>query len=88
MNITEIEGPFGAFGVNIVKGAYANSSDPACCLTIGLMIVSGSHVEINLDIDYDLHPEERGTLGVSIENTMEVGKPWTEKIYLMRRLAV
>ena len=84
----EVASPFGAFGVNIVEETYSDSSDPACYLTISLMMVSSSHVEINLDIDYDLHPEEGGKLGVSIENTIEAEKPWTEKIYLMRRLAV
>ena len=46
-----------AFRTNLVAEALADGSDSALCLTIGLVMVSGSHVEINLDVDHRLHQE-------------------------------
>ena len=53
----EVADPFGSFRVNIVAEALTNSSDSAFCLAIGLVMVSGSHVDINLDVCHKLHPE-------------------------------
>ena len=64
----EVADPFGTFRTNIVAKALADSSDSALCLAIGLVMVSGSHVEINLDVGHKLHPEAGGELGISIRN--------------------
>ena len=53
----EVSNPFGAFRTDIVAEALADSSDSALCLAIGLLMVRGSHVEINLDVGHKLHPE-------------------------------
>ena len=60
--------PFGAFRADIVVEALADSSDSAFCLAIGLVMVSGSHVEINLDVGHKLHPEAGGEPGISIRD--------------------
>ena len=60
--------PLGAFRTNIVTEALVDSSDSAFCLAIGLVMVSGSHVEINLDVGHKLHPEVGGELGISIRD--------------------
>ena len=59
---------FGSFGVNIVATAFADSPDCVFCLAIGLVIVSGSHIEISLDVGHKLHPEAGGECGVSTRN--------------------
>ena len=64
----EMANPFGAFRTNIVAEALADSSDSSFCLAIGLVMVSGSYVEINLDVGHKLHPEAGGEPGVSIRN--------------------
>ena len=64
----EVADPFGAFRTEIVAEALAESSDSALCLAIGLMMVSGSHVEINLDVGHKLHPESGGEPGISIRD--------------------
>ena len=64
----EVANPFGAFRTDIVSEALADSSDSAFCLAIGLVMVSGSHVEINLDVGHELHPEAGGELGISIRS--------------------
>ena len=64
----EVADPFGAFRINIVSEALADSSDSALCLAIGLVMVSDSNVEINLNVGHELHPEAGGELGVSIRN--------------------
>ena len=64
----EVASPLGAFRADIVVEALADGSDSAFCLAIGLVMVSGSHVEINLDIGHKLHPEAGGELGVSIRD--------------------
>ena len=53
----KVANPFGAFRTDIVAEALADGSDSALCLAIGLVMVSGSHVEINLDVGHKLHPE-------------------------------
>jgi len=58
--------PLGAFGINQVAEALVYRSDSAFCLAIGLVMISGSHVEINFDISHELHPEVRDELGVCI----------------------
>ena len=87
MNMREVASPFGAFGVNIVAKALADGPDSAFSLAIGLVMVSCSHVEINLDVGHKLLPKAGVNLG-SLSKTIEVGKPWTEKIRSMRMLAV
>jgi len=62
----KVASPLGAFGVNESAEALAYCSDSAFCLAIGLVMISGSHVEINFDISHELHPEVGGELGVSI----------------------
>ena len=52
-----VTNPFGAFRTDIVEEGLGDGSDSAFYLAIGLVIVSGSHVEINLDISHKLHPE-------------------------------
>ena len=49
--------PFGTFRTDIVAETLADASDSALCLAIGLVMVSGSHVEINLDVGHKLNPE-------------------------------
>ena len=53
----EVASPFGAFGVNIVAKALADGPYSAFCLAIGLVMVSGGHVEINLDVGHKLLPK-------------------------------
>ena len=64
----ELASPFGAFGVNIVAKALADAPDSAFSLAIGLVMVSGGHVEINLDIGYKLLPKVGGESRVSIRD--------------------
>ena len=52
--------PFGYFGVSIVAKALVNSSDSAFSLAIGHVMVSCSHVEINLDVGHKLLPKVGG----------------------------
>ena len=58
----------GSFGVNIVAKALANGSDSALSLAIGLVLVSGSHVEINFDVGHKLLPKAGGESGISIRH--------------------
>jgi len=58
--------PLGAFGINEVAEALAYCFDYVFSLAIGLLMISGSHVEINFDISHGLHTEARGELRVSI----------------------
>ena len=53
MNMREVASPFGALGVNIVAKALADGPDSAFCLAIDLVVVSGGHVEINLDVCHE-----------------------------------
>jgi len=62
----KVASPLGAFGINEVAEALAYSSDSAFCLAIGLVMMSGRHVEVNFHISHELHPEAGGELGVSI----------------------
>ena len=62
----KVASPLGAFGVNEISKALAYCSDSAFCLAIGLVKISGGHVEINFYISHELHPEVGGELGVSI----------------------
>ena len=60
----EVRSPFGAFGVNIVAKALAYSPDSAFSLAIGLVIVSCTHIEINLDVGDKLLPKAGGESGI------------------------
>ena len=64
----EVASPFGAFGVNIVAKALADGPDSAFSLAIGLVMVSGGHVEINLDVVHKLLPKARGESRISIRD--------------------
>ena len=83
----KVASPRGTFGVNIVAKALADSHYSAFSLAIGLMMVSSSHVEINLDLAINCCQKREVNLG-SLSETIEVGKPWTEKIPSMRILEV
>ena len=58
----------GAFGVNIVAKALADGPYSAFSLAIGLVMVSGGHVEINLDVGHKLLPKAGGESGISIRD--------------------
>ena len=64
----EVTSSFGAFGVNIVSEALADGPDSAFCLAIGLVMVSGGHVGINLDVGHKLLPKARGESRISIRD--------------------
>ena len=64
----EVASPLGAFGVNIVAKALADGPYSAFSLAIGLVMVSGGHVEINLDVGHKLLPKSGGEPGVSIRD--------------------
>jgi len=61
----EVVSPLGAFGINAIAEALANCFHSAFRLASGLVILSGSHVEINFGVSPELHPEAGGELGVS-----------------------
>ena len=48
----EVTSLLGAFGVNIVPKALVDGPYSAFSLAIGLVVVSGGHVEINLDVGH------------------------------------
>ena len=48
----EMTSPLGTFGVNIVAKTLADGPDSAFSLAIGLVMLSGGHVEINLDVGH------------------------------------
>ena len=60
--------PLGSFGVNIVAKALADGPYCVFSLAIGLVMVSGSHVEINLDVGHKLLQKAGGEPGVSIRD--------------------
>ena len=62
----EVTSPLGAFGVNIVSKGLADRPYSAFSLAIGLVMVSCSHVEINLDVGHKLLPKAVGESRVSI----------------------
>ena len=64
----EVASPLGAIGINIVAKALADGPDSAFSLAIGLVMVSCSHVEINLDIGHKLLPKAGGESGISIRD--------------------
>ena len=64
----EVTSPLGAFGVNIFAEALADGPDSAFCLAIGLVMVSGGHVEINLDVGHKLLPKAGGESRISIRD--------------------
>ena len=64
----EVAEPFSSFGADIISQVWAEGSDSGLCLAIGLVMVSGSHVVIKLEIGHKLHPEAGGELGISIRN--------------------
>ena len=59
---------FCSLGDNIFPKALADGSNPSFSLAIGLVMVSGSHVEINLNVNYKLFPKVGGEPGVSIKD--------------------
>ena len=59
---------FFSFGVNIVAKGLAEGSDCSFTLAIGLVMVSGSHIEINLDVVHKLLPKAGGEPVVSIRD--------------------
>ena len=52
LNLREVANPLDTFGTNILSEALADGSDSAVCLAISLVIISGSHDKINLDINH------------------------------------
>jgi len=62
----KVASPLGAFGENTFAEALADCSDSGFFLAIGLVMISGRHVEINFYISHELHPEVGCKLGVSI----------------------
>ena len=64
----EVASPFGTFGVNIIAKALADGPYYAFSLAFGLVMVSGCHVEINLDIGHKLLPKAGGESRVSIRD--------------------
>ena len=58
--------PFGAFGVNIVAKSLADGSYSVFSLAIGLVVVGGGHVEINLNVGHELLPKAGGESRISI----------------------
>ena len=64
----EVPSPFGAFGVNIVAKSLADGPYSAFSLAIGLVVVSGGHVEIDLDVGHKLFPKAGGKSGISIRD--------------------
>ena len=68
LNMREVTSPLGVFGVNIVAKALVDGADSAFSLAIRLVIVSCSHVEINLDISHKLLPKAGGESRISIRD--------------------
>ena len=68
----EVTSPLGAFGVNIVAKVLADDPDSAFCLAIGLVMVSGGHVEMNLDVGHKLLPKAGGESRMSIRDDRRV----------------
>ena len=68
MDIRKLASPVGSFGTDTVAKALADSPDSSFSLAIGLVMVSGSHVEINLDVGHKLLPKAGGEPGVSIRD--------------------
>ena len=64
----EVASPFGAFGVNIVVKALVDGPYSAFCLAIGLVMLSGGYVEINLDVGHKLLPKAGGESRISIRD--------------------
>ena len=64
----EVASPLGAFGVNIVAKTLADGPDSAFSLALGLVMVSGGHVEINLDVCHKLLQKAGGESRVSIRD--------------------
>ena len=64
----EVASPLGAFGVNLVGKALAEGPYSAFSLAIGLVMVSGGHVEIDLDVGHKLLPKAGGEPGISIRD--------------------
>jgi len=79
--------PLGTFGVNEIAEALAYYSDSAFCLAIGLVIIAVAILRSILILD--MNRIQKGEVNlVSLSEMIEGGKPWTEKIRLMSRLAV
>ena len=64
----KVASPFGALGSNIAPKALADGPDSEFSLAIGLVMVSGSHVEINIDVGNKLLPKMGGQPGGSIRD--------------------
>ena len=70
----KVASPLGVCGVNESVEALVYCADSAFCLAIGLVMISGTHVEINFDISHDCIQKQEVNLG-SLSQTIEVGKP-------------
>ena len=64
--------PLGTFGINRVAKALVNGPYSAFSLAIGLVMVSGGHVKVNLDVGYKLLPKAGGKSRVSIRDDRSV----------------
>ena len=81
----EVTSLLGAFGVKIVAETLADGPDSAFCLAIGLVMVSGGHVEINFDVGHKLLPEAGGESGISMRDdrsgkTVDREDPFNEDV--------
>ena len=81
----EVASPLAAFGINVIVKALADGPDSAFSLAIGLVMVSCSHVEINLDIGHKLLPKTGGESGISISDdrsgkTVDREDPFNEDV--------
>ena len=64
----KVASPFGSLEVNILAKALEDGPYSVFSLAIGLVMVSGGHVEINFDVGHRLLPKAGGESGVSIRD--------------------
>ena len=64
----KVASPLTIFRIGKVAEVLANSPYSAFSVAIGLVMVSGSHVKINLDVDHKLHSEGGGEIRISIRD--------------------
>ena len=64
----EVASSFGAFGVNIVVKVLVDSPYSEFSLPIGLVMVSGGHIELNLDVGHRLLHQGGGESEISIRD--------------------
>ena len=65
--------PLGSFEVNKVMNSLADGPYAVFGLAITQVIISSSHVEINLDVGHKLLPKAKGESGF-LSDTIDVGK--------------